>query len=67
MQLIENANANDVILVEKIDRLKHLNPRILNPYKMGIKKAPIIKIGAFESGRRNRIRTNDLYHVKVAL
>nr|WP_289047806.1 recombinase family protein [uncultured Psychrobacter sp.] len=27
MQLIENANANDVILVEKIDRLKYLNPR----------------------------------------
>ena len=24
-----------------------------NPYKTGIKKAPIIKIGAFESGRRN--------------
>ena len=27
MQLIENANANDVILVEQIDRLKYLNPR----------------------------------------
>ena len=27
MQLIENANANDVILVEKIDRLNYLNPR----------------------------------------
>lgn len=34
-------------------------------YITSIKKAPIIKIGAFESGRRNRIRTNDLYHVKV--
>ena len=27
MQLIEDAYENDVILVEKIDRLKHLNPR----------------------------------------
>lgn len=27
MQLIEDAHANDVILVEQIDRLKYLNPR----------------------------------------
>ena len=30
MQLIEDAYEYDVILVEKIDRLKHLNPRILD-------------------------------------
>jgi len=29
------------------------------------KKAPILRLGLFESGMRNRIRTNDLYHVKV--
>lgn len=27
MQLIEAAHANDVILVEQIDRLNYLNPR----------------------------------------
>lgn len=27
MQLIEDAHANDVILVEQIDRPKYLNPR----------------------------------------
>lgn len=26
---------------------------VVSPYKMGTKKAPIIKIGAFEFGRRN--------------
>jgi DNA invertase Pin-like site-specific DNA recombinase len=30
MQLIEDAHENDVILVEQIDRLKHLNPRVLD-------------------------------------
>ncbi len=30
MQLIKDAYENDVILVEKVDRLKHLNPRVLD-------------------------------------
>ena len=30
MQLIKDAYENDVILVEKIDQLKHLNPRVLD-------------------------------------
>ena len=34
-------------------------------YILRTKKAPILRLGLFESGRRNRIRTNDLYHVKV--
>ena len=38
-----------------------------NPYKTGIKKAPVVKLGLSKFGRHKQTRTADLYHVKVAL